>query len=412
LKIVSGPHEGEQFTFDSHHTLVVGRAPDAQWQVIKDPYFSRYHFRVETNPPECRLIDLESTNGTRVNGNRVSDVPLADGDRIECGDTIFAVQIAVPPDPGRATTLDLRPGNTAGQASSGTPVEAQAASESAEGEEPAPKRVADFEIVRELGRGAMGVVYQAVHRATGRDAAVKVIHPHARASAAATQLFLREASILSQLRHPRIVEYFNLGLHQSRMYLAMEYLPIVDCGELMRTQSRAKQIRLACGIVSRVLEALQYAHERDVVHRDVKPSNILVYRIGKRVQVKLADFGLAKNYLNAGFSSISREENIRGTLGYMAPEQLINCRYAKPPCDIYGVGACLYSYLAGHGPHDLESGASAVARILNTSPLPLAERAPDLPLELARAVDRALAREPSERYSSAEHMRKALQQFI
>jgi eukaryotic-like serine/threonine-protein kinase len=96
----------------------------------------------------------------------------------------------------------------------------------------------------------------------------------------------------------------------------------------------------------------------------------------------------------------------------MAPEQLINCRYAKPPCDIYGVGACLYWYLSGHGPHDLESGASAVARILNVPPLPLAERAPDLQLELARAVDRALAREPGERYSSAEHMRKALQQFI
>src|SRR5690242_2270708 len=93
LRIVAGPHQGEEFVFKSYSTLVVGRAADAQWRLMKDPFFSRYHFRIQANPPACRLEDLNSSNGTQVNGNRVEAVDLKDGDRIECGDTIFEVSI-------------------------------------------------------------------------------------------------------------------------------------------------------------------------------------------------------------------------------------------------------------------------------------------------------------------------------
>ena len=99
---------------------------------------------------------------------------------------------------------------------------------------------------------------------------------------------------------------------------------------------------------------------------------------------------------------------MRGTLAYMAPEQIINCRYAKPASDIYAVGACLYFFLCGQPPHQVEEGENKLARLLNSLPVPLAERARDIPLELSAIVDRALAREPSERYFSAEHMRQNL----
>ncbi len=96
------------------------------------------------------------------------------------------------------------------------------------------------------------------------------------------------------------------------MYLAMEYLPVIPIREVVASQSRPKQIRLACGIVCKLLEGLQFAHEQNIVHRDVKPANILTYKQGGRLQVKLADFGLAKNFMEAGFSSISHEKEIRG----------------------------------------------------------------------------------------------------
>jgi len=111
---------------------------------------------------------------------------------------------------------------------------------------------------------------------------VKVIQPAVAVRPQAVQLFLREASILSQLRHPRIVEYLSLGLNEGQMYFAMEYVPAIDLAELLATQSRPRQIRVACGLVSHALEALQFAHERDLVHRDVKPSNLLPSRSSSR----------------------------------------------------------------------------------------------------------------------------------
>src|SRR5262249_34700953 len=116
-------------------------------------------------------------------------------------------------------------------------------------------------------------------------------------------------------------------------------------------------------------------------------------------------------YLHAGFTAISCENDVRGTLNYMAPEQLINCRYAKPPCDIYAVGACLYRFLAGRLPIDVDDSPSAMAQILSAKRTPLIEHAPDVPAEITAAVDRALAREPGDRFSSAEHMRRVLLRF-
>jgi serine/threonine-protein kinase len=399
LRIISGPHQGEEFVFDSHNTLVVGRATDAQWRMTKDPFFSRYHFRVEVNPPACWLVDLGSSNGVRVNGVRVQNIDLKDGDRINCGDTVFEISVRQTADERYASTLDAPPEVRIANAPSEVP------------EESFPRSLADFELTREIGRGGMGVVYHAIQRSTGRETAVKLIRPAVVGSAESTQLFLREAAILSQLCHPRIVEYLSLGIQEGQMYLAMEYLPTIDFPALLATQSRSKQIRLVCGIMCRVLEALQHAHEQDVVHRDVKPANILIFKRDGRVLVKLGDFGLAKNYLHAGFTAISCENNIRGTLNYIAPEQLINCRYAKPPCDIYGVGVCLYRFLSGRLPIEVDDSTSAMALLLNSRARPLAEHAADIPAQLAAAVDRALAREPGDRFSSAEHMRRALLRF-
>jgi len=400
LKIISGPHAGEQFVFESYDTLIVGRAADAQWSLAKDPHFSRYHFRVEANPPQCRLTDLVSANGTRVNGNKVNDVHLQHGDKIECGATVFAVSITPGTSAADAKTLDV----PLEYRESGGPADASTSATHI-------LQVGDFRLTRQLGSGGMGVVYHGFHGRTGREVAVKVIRPSGFATATAMQIFLREASILAKLQHPRIVEYIHLGLHEGRMYLVMEYLPTLDFPELLRTQSRDKQIRLVTGVMCRALEALQYAHDRDIVHRDVKPTNLLVFKRDGRLQMKLADFGLSKQYHGAGIGAISNENDLRGTLGYMAPEQLKDSRCAKPPCDIYSAGACAYYLLCGKLPHDTTTPSIAFASTLNSRPRPLQERDPDLPSELCAAVDRALSPEPSDRFSSAQHMRQALLKF-
>jgi len=397
LSIVTGPHRGGTVRFESHETLVVGRARDVQWRLALDPHFSRYHFRIEAHPPRCRLTDLDSTNGTFVNGQRVRETDLHHDDEIQCGETKIRVAVVHPAGSDDAT--------------SAWPSESDSRTLDFPAPPQVPEVLADFRILREIGHGAMGIVYQAVHQPSGRPAAVKVIRPANPATYDAQQLFLREASILSQLRHRHIVQYLSLGLHERQMYLAMEYVPAMNLRQLLAGQKRPAQFRMAVGIVCKVLEALEYAHQRNIVHRDVKLSNILVYRSKRGLGAKLGDFGLAKNYLNAGFSCISREDQVRGTLAYMAPEQLINCRYAKPAADLYAAGACLYCLLSDRMPYDLEDGASAVARILNTPPVPLRQRAADVPAELAAAVDRSLERDPGSRFASAGEMRKTILRF-
>src|SRR5207247_8556616 len=119
----------------------------------------------------------------------------------------------------------------------------------------------------------------------------------------------------------------------------------------------------------------------------------------------------AKNYVNAGFTSITRDDEVRGTLGFMPPEQLINSRYAQPPCDIYAAGACLYYLLSRRLPYDTTDVRSTIALVLNSSPQPLAQHAPDVPAELATIVHTAMAREPDHRFASADQMRQALLKF-
>jgi serine/threonine-protein kinase len=400
LRIIEGPHSGEEFHFESLNTLIVGRAPDAQWSLSKDPYFSRYHFRIEANPPQCRLIDLTSKHGTLVNGEKVNDVLLAHGDRIQCGTTVFAVAITAGTAAEEARTIELPEdfhpeANLAGPAAPISRV----------------LTVGDFNLTRKLGGGAMGVVYYGVHRETGREVAVKVIRPNSFAGDNEMQIFLREANILAKLKHPRIVEYIHMGMQDGTMYLAMEYVPAIDFRGHLVTLPRERQISLVTSVMCSALEALQYAHERDVVHRDVKPTNLLVYEGDGRLQMKLADFGVAKTYHGSGVIGISNENDLRGTLGYIAPEQLKDSRYAKPPCDIYSAGACVYHLLSGKLAHDVTTASVAYTSILNNRARPLAESAPDLPPDLCAAVDRALSRDPLERFSSAQHMRQALVKF-
>ncbi len=401
LEVVEGPHVGARLTVDQFDTILAGRSSKAQLRLDRDSYFSRFHFRLEVNPPAVRLLDLGSANGTFVGGERVSDMLLNDGDEITGGQTRIRVSIsggaAAAPETAE-TLMRLSHGGS----------ESQLTREMS----PELTRVGEYQIRSELGRGAMGVVYRATQLSSKREVALKLITPAGVVSETAMNLFVREACILCQLRHPRIVESIEFGMHARQFYLVMELLETVDFLDVLKTQSRHSQIRLACGIAVRVLEALQFAHEKGVVHRDVKPANILTHRVGKKVSAKLGDFGLAKNYANAGFSGLSRDEDVKGTLAYIAPEQIVNCRYAKPPCDIYSTGAVLYYYLTGKTPHEMSSSQSAVATILNEDPVPTLQRAPDLPPSLAEAVDKALARQPHQRHTTAREFRRTLSPFV
>jgi serine/threonine-protein kinase len=414
VEVVAGPQAGQRFEFESHGTLIAGRAADAHLCLKDDPYFSRFHFRLEVNPPEVFLVDLGSRNGTLVNDQRVTQATLRNGDLISGGKTTVRLScLAEAGKPAQGATAVYQHSTVIPSRSSQSRAGLFETTLASPTEPPLQSalQIPGYELIGELGHGGMGSVYHARQVSTGKEVAVKVIVPANAADAAATKLFVREAGILSQLNHPRIVRFLELGLAAGQVFLAMEYVPAVNIESLLESQSVESRIRIITGIGCQILGALAYAHERSLIHRDIKPANLLVYTDGGKLGVKLADFGLAKNYMTAGFSAFTGDAEARGTLAFMPPEQVLDSRYAKPASDIFSLGATLYRLFAGQGHIDLSGNRSPFTVVLNDTPVPLGKACPDLPEPLAGAIDRALAREPKDRFRTAEDMQMALRPF-
>ncbi|MCA9062888.1 MAG: protein kinase [Planctomycetaceae bacterium] len=389
FEITAGPHAGEAVEFSSHQSWVVGRSGQAQLSLPNDPGCSRFHCRFEISPPECQLTDLNSTNGTLINGQRIVGVrSLRDQDEVSIGHT--RIRVTIPPRESVGGGMD--------------------ATFIAAPEQQHPE-IPGFRITRKLGQGGMGTVFHAIQLQTQREVAVKILDAGATNGSAGLQHFLREAAIAMQLKHPNIVETMEFGVHDLSPYLVMEFINEVPLGELLQSSSPAGRMRIAAGIGCRLLDALSFAHQRNIVHRDVKPSNLIGFRSGRKLQVKLADFGLAKNFANAGLTAISRSTDVKGTLAYMAPEQVLDCRYAKPACDLYAAGACLYEFLTGRKPYNFTDAAQGFAMILNQAPEPIEKLAPEVPEGLVHIVRTAMSRSPEDRFPDAATMKQALDVF-
>lgn len=395
LQVTHGPMKGHVLKFNDHQTCIVGRSKKAHLRLSSNPEFSRFHCRLEIKPPHIVVADLGSTNGTKVNGQRVQSATLQDGDQVFVGDTQFSVLIEKPEpvvQPNEQTLI--------------LPAQHESALDLSH------PRIPGHAIERQIGHGGMGSVYLAKRIATGEKVAIKIICPVVATDARAVDKFRREAAIILRLQHKRIVKSIDFRINEDHLpYLVMEYIDQIDLLEFLDSSNLKDRCRIAAGLICRVLEGLQYAHDKEIVHRDVKPSNLLVYRSGKKLQVKLADFGLAKNFIDAGFSDCSESDEICGTLAYMSPEQIIDCRYAKPTCDIYAAGVCLYKMISGHLPYEAQMISEQISSILNQPPTPIEQHVSPVPAGMIKVLERALARSPSKRYSTAESMRQELLPF-
>jgi serine/threonine protein kinase len=392
LSVTEGPHKGRAFEFGGHETFIVGRGAETHFRLpAKDRYFSRHHFMVEVNPPACRLMDMASLNGTFVNGDRVTTIDLHDGDLIKGGRTVIAVRLdsgtdgpAAPP-PMTSTTR-----------------------EPAAGIPPIP----GYQVGRELGRGAMGVVYLAHRTAGGPAVALKFIKPNAPATGPLLAQFLREASVLRRLDHPGIIRFVEIGQADGRIYLATEFVDGCDAHQLLERHGGPLPIPRAVALACRALEAVGYAHENGFVHRDIKPHNLLVTAVDDADAVKLADFGLARIYQASPLSGLTLTGQFGGTVGFLAPEQITDFRDAQPTVDQYAMAATLYYLLTGRRIYDFPPRVEAqLLMILQDDPVPIRDRRPDVPAPLADVIGRALTRKPADRFPDATSLRAALSRF-
>ena len=396
LSIIAGPHQGKKFLLEGHDTFLVGRAKDAHFQLSNDdPYFSRRHFLVEMNPPRCRVIDLSRRNGILHNGVRVQSAEIADGDEVGAGHTVFKF----------AFIDDLDENRTLDQPFTINPTDFPA------GYKPFSLAVPGYRIEGELGRGGMGVVYRATRERDGIAVAVKTITPAIGTSQRQIDRFFRESRILSQLDHPNIVAFQEVGEAGDSIYLVMDLVDGPDLGVRLRDRG-PEDIRTAVRIVCQMLEGLAHAHNKGFVHRDIKPSNILIGRIGEKPTAKLADFGLARVYETSQISGLTMQGEIGGTPAFMAPEQVTHYREVKPPADQYSAAATLYFVLTGKNIHDLPKDiGDQLAQIVTATPVPITDRRADIPAELAQVIHKALSREPEERYLDVMAFRKDLKRF-
>lgn len=294
-----------------------------------------------------------------------------------------------------------------------------------------------YEILGELGRGGMGIVYQARQLELQRIVALKMLAPHGPLQARAIARFRREAETVAQLCHPSIVQIYEFGESKGVPWLALEY---VAGGSLDRQLAGAPQsARSAAQLVLKLAEAIEYAHQHGVVHRDLKPANILLQDGAKKppcgvreaighqviegrrpdatldltaVIPRITDFGLAK-CLDLAATSLTGTGDLLGTPGYMAPEQTQGKpEVVGPLADVYGLGALLYELLTGRPPFRAESVMETIFQVRNEEPVSPSRLQPHLPRDLVTICLKCLEKDPQRRYPSAAAVAEDLRRFL
>jgi hypothetical protein len=263
--------------------------------------------------------------------------------------------------------------------------------------------VAGYRIETVAGRGGMGVVYRAVDLALARPVALKLISDDLASDASFRERFKRESRLAASIRHPNVITVFHAGEEHGRLYIAMDYIEGSDLRQLIAGSTRLHP-RLAAGLVSQVAEALDAAHAQTLVHRDVKPANILIAGEGEPYHAYLTDFGLTK--YTGSDSAITQTGMVVGTIDYMAPEQ-IHGAPVDARADVYSLGCVLFEALTGRVPYPRESNVAKMFAHASEPPPSVTAAAPDLAPAFDAVVARAMAKDPAERYLSAGDLGRA-----
>jgi serine/threonine protein kinase len=265
--------------------------------------------------------------------------------------------------------------------------------------------IGKFTILKRLGRGGMGAVYEGHDPALDRRVAIKTLTSDAIADTESRSRFEREARAAAKLAHPNIVTIYELGNFggKEKPYIVMEYLEGTDVASLVGGDGIP--LAEALEIIVQLCRALDFAHQKGVVHRDVKPSNLRYLDNG---QIKIMDFGIARL---EGSHQITKSGVMIGTLHYMSPEQ-IRGEKLDGRTDIFSTGCILYELLAGVRPFVGESATSILYNIVNETPAPVTDRNAELPQEVQQLIERALAKRPEDRFATAGEMAKEIEKVL
>ena len=253
-----------------------------------------------------------------------------------------------------------------------------------------------YRLTEQIGMGGMAIVYRAVDLRTGHNVAVKVLRPEFNEDSEFISRFQREAEAASKMTHHNIVNLLDVGMDGENRYLVMEYVQGKTLKEVIQERGKLSA-PLACQIAIRILSALEHAHRNGIVHRDIKPQNILVHADG---HIKVADFGIARI---ANSSTLTKGDNVMGSVHYFSPEQARG-EGANATSDIYSTGIVLYEMLTGRVPYDGDNPVAVAMQHLHATPVPIQNLAPDVPPAVVRVCMKAMEKNPAMRYQTARDM--------
>jgi eukaryotic-like serine/threonine-protein kinase len=263
-----------------------------------------------------------------------------------------------------------------------------------------------YEVQDRLGSGGMSTVYRAVDRILERTVAVKILAEHLSDDERFVARFRREALAVAKLIHPNIVQVYDTGVDEGRHYIVMEYVEGRSGAQILQRQGPVEP-EVAAEIGIQACAGLDYAHRRGIIHRDVKPGNLMVFGGpvgGGEMIVKLTDFGIARAIEQTRITQVG---SVVGTAAYLAPEQ-VRGEEATPATDVYALGVVLYQFLTGRLPYEGSSLAELAVRQQNEKPLPPDTYNSEVPETLGAAVLRALEGDPNRRYASADELAAGL----
>ncbi|MBM4016364.1 MAG: FHA domain-containing protein [Planctomycetes bacterium] len=363
LLIENGPEKGRGIELKAGISWTLGRDTGCDLKLQGD-LVSRKHCMLKEFKGGYYVKDLDSLNGTFLNDQAITQVELKPGDKLQLGDVVL-------------TFLDESLAKTKEE-----------------------KKLGGYRLLERVGRGGMGTVYRAIQISLDREVALKLLSPELVKDKAFIEQFFREARAAGQLNHPHIVQVYDVGQDGETFYYSMEYVRGGSLEDLLREQGKL-DVAEALRIAHEAAQALEYAELRGIVHRDIKPDNLMLAEDGR---VRVADLGLA---LSLKSSADTKGQPILGTPHFISPEQALR-RDIDIRSDLYSLGATLYRMLAGRTVFTGASAEEIIRKAVRDEPEPLRSHNPQVPEKVAALVHRLLRKDPDQRFASAKELRVEL----
>jgi hypothetical protein len=443
-------HKPKELVLEENNTLVLGQADDCNLRFNGDQLVSRHHCVIEVNPPDARIRDIGSLNGTYVNGTKIGGrerhetpeegkqrehptIDLHDGDQIKLGSIRLDIKVEVNQAVqeeiicgrcGRNVSKEAgkyRQGDyvcqTCRQELKADPMELLAMLfEKAKPRQQQGQQfsIPDYDIEKKLGQGGMGAVYLARHKTSHQLVALKVMLSQVAVDQHARDCFKREIETTRELHHKNIVDFIDWGQSGSFFYFLIEYCNGGSADALMAQYGGRIPLNVAAPIMLDTLNGLAYAHAHGkvFVHRDLKPPNILLVNKDGRISAKVADMGLAKSSRTAGISGMTTTGTVAGTMVYMPKDQLVDYVHTKPVSDVWSIAATFYHMLTAELPRPMYLGQSPIEMVLHNEAIPIRKRNSQIPKDLAEVIDHALTIDDRKRYQNAGEMLTAMKKVL